>query len=182
MSNKAAFTASATAFGCPQAVQDQFDAEIGKETPKMQGTLWSMLSVVLQMLRAANASNLPWNDIINLVKLLIAGDWEGFFAALQALLNTFKTGTAHGFRALLPAQHHADFDNALAALPEGEKAAVGGRLIDFINLLRSMGLKVNFGCLVAVIPQIIAGFSNPALLLAAFQAYIACAHQPTPTP
>ena len=83
-------------------------------------------------------------------------------------------------RSLCPAQHLSALNAAMPTDPI-KAAATGGVLAQIIALLESLGAQVNWPCLISIIPQVIAAFSNPALILTAITAYFACAN-PAPAP
>lgn len=92
-------------------------------------------------------------------------------------------------RSQCPAAHLAALDAAISSLNPAQQDKVGGILINLIQLLKTLGLQVNFACLIstttAMLPALIAAFSNPISLLVEIPAFIAaytsCAH-PSPTP
>lgn len=81
-----------------------------------------------------------------------------------------------------PSQHQAAYDAAVNAIPVADQPKAGGFLQGLIALIKAAGLSINWPCLIAQIPALVAAFSNPAALLAIFTAYMACAHPTPPTP
>lgn len=85
--------------------------------------------------------------------------------ALQALRNQ------------VPTQHQATFDSEMAKLSAGDQATAGGIIQKFLDLLKAFGLSINWPCVFALgFMNIIAAFSNPALILALLTQYWNCAH------
>ena len=77
-------------------------------------------------------------------------------------------------KAQMPSEHHAALDAAVAGYSADEQVQIGGGLAALIALLKQFGLTINWGCILAVLPQVIAAFSSPILFLAVIQAYVAC--------
>jgi hypothetical protein len=46
----------------------------------------------------------------------------------------------------------------------------------FIDTIKALFGSINWGCLISVLPQVIAAFANPALWVAVFTSYVACAN------
>ena len=84
-------------------------------------------------------------------------------------------------RAACPPEHQKLLDEAVVGLSAEELKQSGGVLANLIALLQSLGLSINWPCLIGCIPQIIAAFSNPALIPAIIVSYLACAN-PAPKP
>ena len=84
-------------------------------------------------------------------------------------------------KAQMPSEHHAALDAAVAGYSADEQVQIGGGLAALIALLKQFGLTINWGCILAVLPQVVPAFSSPALLIALVMAYYSCAH-PAPVP
>ena len=90
--------------------------------------------------------------------------------------------TIQDIKALAPNEHHAAIDAALAGCDAAKVSAVGGFLQALVALLKQIGANINWACVLSIIPQAIAAFSNPALWVSVITAYFACAAGPTPAP
>jgi hypothetical protein len=97
-----------------------------------------------------------------------------------------QQAATQSLRSAFPTQHQTAFDLAMAQAPDiASEVQATGIISNLIALIKAMGLTVNFGCIISVIPQILAAIAagglNPLAWLAVIQAYWACSH-PTPVP